>query len=375
MVINQIQPGGANVFTARSGDSLSAVGTYARTANTSMAVSIYTDLKSAQPTSGTLVSTKNVSFKNAGYYTIPLDKTVPLTVGKKFAVVIKYTTPTSNYPIPTEFPIKGYSSKATANSGESFSDADGLGVWSDAGVVSKSNVCIKAYTSGVVSTLSSIVITKPATKLIYHVGNSLDVSGLEITGMYSDGSKKIESITAANITGFDSSKSLAKQTLTINVAGKTATYNIQIKDLIAAGTCYYQTHIQNVGWQSTKKNGVLSGTEKQSLRLEGIQIMANVPGYNLGVEYSTHIQDVGWQEKRANGKMSGTSGRGLRLEGIKINLTGADADKFDIFYRTHVQNVGWQNWVKNGEISGTSGKSYRLEGIKIIILPKGETPE
>jgi hypothetical protein len=78
------------------------------------------------------------------------------------------------------------------------------------------------------ATLQSIAITTPATKLVYTVGDSLDISGLEITGTYSDGSKKVEIITAANITGFNSEAEAAEQELTITVGDKICSYTVQI---------------------------------------------------------------------------------------------------------------------------------------------------
>jgi hypothetical protein len=78
------------------------------------------------------------------------------------------------------------------------------------------------------ATLSSISITKPANKLKYTVGDSLDLSGLEVTGHYSDGSSRVETITTANISGFDSSAPAEKQVLTITVGVKTASYEVSI---------------------------------------------------------------------------------------------------------------------------------------------------
>ncbi len=77
-------------------------------------------------------------------------------------------------------------------------------------------------------TLDRIEITKPATKLVYTVGDSLDITGLEVTGYYSDGSSGAEPISAASISGFDSSKPVTQQTLTITIGGKTATYEVSI---------------------------------------------------------------------------------------------------------------------------------------------------
>lgn len=91
-----------------------------------------------------------------------------------------------------------------------------------------------------------------------------------------------------------------------------------------------------------------------------------------------HIQNIGWEGNsgrgwKKDGGMSGTEGLSYRLEAIEIELTGSEANNYDIWYQVHAQNIGWMGWAKNGERSGTAGYGYRLEGIKIIVLPKGST--
>jgi uncharacterized protein YjdB len=108
------------------------------------------------------------------------------------------------------------------------------------------------------------------------------------------------------------------------------------------------------------------------LRLEGIDITVS-GNSNLGIQYTTHCQDYGWLPWSANGDMSGTEGEGKRLEAIKIQLTGADKDKYDVYYRVHAANYGWLNWAKNGAAAGTSGLGYRLEAIQIVVVKKGES--
>jgi len=78
------------------------------------------------------------------------------------------------------------------------------------------------------NTLQSIAITTPASKLIYNIGDKLDITGLVVTGTYSDSSTKAESITTANITGFNSTAAAADQILTITVGTKNTTYIVQI---------------------------------------------------------------------------------------------------------------------------------------------------
>ena len=136
----------------------------------------------------------------------------------------------------------------------------------------------------------------------------------------------------------------------------------------------YSTHVQNIGWQEYVRDGVMAGTEGQSLRLEAMAV--NVESdMDLGVRYCTHVQNIGWQDWKYNGEAAGTEGLSYRLEGLKIELTGSEADNYDIYYRVHVQNIGWMNWVSNGQMAGTEGQSLRLEGLQIKIVPKGTSPD
>lgn len=134
-------------------------------------------------------------------------------------------------------------------------------------------------------------------------------------------------------------------------------------------TVTYQSHVQNIGWQTWMSNSESSGTSGQSLRLEAMHIkLENLSG---GIEYRTHVQNIGWQNWVSNGAMAGTSGQSLRLEAIDIRLTGDAADQYDIYYRVHAQNFGWMDWAKNGASAGTAGFAYRLEAIQIVLVPKG----
>lgn len=132
----------------------------------------------------------------------------------------------------------------------------------------------------------------------------------------------------------------------------------------------YQTHVQNIGWQSEKADGEMSGTSGQYLRLEGIKIHLG-DSIDGGIAYATHVQTYGWQSYVSDGQLSGTSGQSKRLEAIRMNLTGNAANQYDVYYRVHAQHFGWLGWAKNGQSAGTAGYSYRLEAIQIVLVPKG----
>lgn len=145
-------------------------------------------------------------------------------------------------------------------------------------------------------------------------------------------------------------------------------YGIMLLDSGPALSVNYRTHVQYVGWQNYVRDGAMSGTSGQALRLEGINIQLANAAKNLNIKYQVHVQNIGWQAWKRNGEMAGTSGQALRLEGIRICLE--DSDEYSIMYRVHVQNVGWQGWKVDGEMAGTSGQALRLEAIEIKVVPK-----
>ena len=130
----------------------------------------------------------------------------------------------------------------------------------------------------------------------------------------------------------------------------------------------YSSHIQGIGWQGYKRDGVLSGTEGRSLRLEAIVMkLVNAPS-NARICYRTHIQNIGWQEWKTANDLSGTKGRSLRVEAIEIVLE--NMEEYTVEYQVHIQNIGWSNWYIDGETAGTVGQSKRIEAIRIRIVPK-----
>lgn len=136
----------------------------------------------------------------------------------------------------------------------------------------------------------------------------------------------------------------------------------------------YRTQVQKQGWQDWKKNGDLSGTTSD-LRLEAIKIKLENTSVTGDIKYHTYIQKIGWEKTWAkNGSMSGTQGQKLRLEAIQIKLTGNISKVVDVYYRTYVEKLGWLGWGKNGTSAGTAGYAYKLEGIEISVVPKGTRP-
>ena len=57
---------------------------------------------------------------------------------------------------------------------------------------------------------------------------------------------------------------------------------------------------------------------------------------------------------------------------IQIKLTGALAEKYDIYYRVKIRTSnGWLAWAKNGEKAGVLDYARFIEAIQIVLTEKG----
>ncbi len=148
------------------------------------------------------------------------------------------------------------------------------------------------------------------------------------------------------------------------VQGKTQAVEASEVDL------QYRTYVENQGWGQYSSEGVVSGSEGKSLRLEAFE-MKVLDHPDLGVKYSVHISNIGWQEYKADGITAGVLNQKRRIEAIKMELTGSEADEYDLYYRAHIQNFGWLDWAKNGHAAGSEEYAYRFEAVEVKIVKKG----
>ena len=96
-------------------------------------------------------------------------------------------------------------------------------------------------------TIQSISVNSTAHKTKYRVGDPLDVTGLTIEAVYSDGSKRTVPVTADMVSGFDSSAAAESQTLTILCEGQTAAYTVKITASEQPGTPARQLTVSGAG--------------------------------------------------------------------------------------------------------------------------------
>lgn len=126
--------------------------------------------------------------------------------------------------------------------------------------------------------------------------------------------------------------------------------------LISKLNIRYETHVQNIGWQEQKENFELAGTEGKGLRIEAINIHADIP-----IQYRVHMQDKGWGEWVPNDCIAGTIGESRRIEAIEII-----SSKNPIKATAHIENIGNVEYDVSTHIKiGTEGQALRLEALRL----------
>jgi|GEM_PF-610076 C1A family cysteine protease len=134
----------ANIFVPTANEQLTAVGTYAVADNVSYVIYVYDNFNGS--TFSTLLGSVSGTLANSGYHTIPLASPINLKTGNNFAIVIKFTSPGYNWPIPVEMDFAGYSSGATASPGQSYISSTGTTFTDLTTYYSHTNVCIRGLT-------------------------------------------------------------------------------------------------------------------------------------------------------------------------------------------------------------------------------------
>ena len=134
----------ANAYTTSGKEILSAVGFYATDVDSSYNVYVVRNFKDTED----FLNKQEVAsgkLKNAGYYTIPLQDTITLNEGEKYAVVVKINTPNSQRPVAVEM-VKSYVTLSVdLSDGEGYISQNGT-TWNNTETEFMCNVCLKAYT-------------------------------------------------------------------------------------------------------------------------------------------------------------------------------------------------------------------------------------
>lgn len=180
----------ANVFTAQNDDGIKAVSFYTPEENCSYEVYIYKQWDGIN-FNGLLTSCSG-SIVYAGYHTITLPAIAPVENGKTFGVVVKIITNNNGWPISLETKLRGYSSGASAQPGQSYYSSDGK-TWRDVTAqYPDGNACVKAFSSnennsnlGNVNVNTYLDEKAWSGDILYYITGNTNISGTTAPANYS----------------------------------------------------------------------------------------------------------------------------------------------------------------------------------------------
>jgi hypothetical protein len=130
--------------------------------------------------------------------------------------------------------------------------------------------------------LVSIAVTTQPAKTVYIKGEPLDITGLVVTGTYSDGSTKPETVTLTDISGYDAD-TLNTQTLTVTINGKTATFTVTVNAtaLVSIAVTAQPTKTVYAKGEPLDITGlVVTGTYTDNTTMPETVTLDNISGYN-----------------------------------------------------------------------------------------------
>ena len=136
----------ANVYTANGNETLKAVSFYATDDDTTYSVYVCRNFSSPDDllTGRTLCA--QGAFSYAGYYTVKLDKSIDLSAGDRYAVIVEIDTPLSQHPVAIEMDAGDDRTGEIVFEGkESYISLNGR-TWENTQSESMCNVCLKAFT-------------------------------------------------------------------------------------------------------------------------------------------------------------------------------------------------------------------------------------
>ncbi|WP_176762245.1 lectin like domain-containing protein [Eubacterium oxidoreducens] len=135
---------GANIYTAKEDESLSAVGFYVTSEDTDYEVYAVQDYENTDSLDDAILLASG-NKKNSGYYTVDFSQKLHLEKGHQFAVMIKISAPDNDHPLAIEYRADNFSQDAIITDGEGYISISGKD-WVSVEETYSCNLCIKAYT-------------------------------------------------------------------------------------------------------------------------------------------------------------------------------------------------------------------------------------
>ncbi len=138
---------GANVYMARSAETLRAAGFYATGKETSYELYVVNNFENTDSLEERVKVASGV-LTNPGYYTVKFEKECQVEQGEKFAIVLRITTPGSVHPMAIEYAADEMTENVDLSDGQGYISSGGK-KWESAEDKQDCNLCLKVYSQNV----------------------------------------------------------------------------------------------------------------------------------------------------------------------------------------------------------------------------------
>ncbi len=173
-------------FTASGTQALTKISSFVPGAGAQLEIRVY-DTFQGGSLSDELASITGITCDYAGYYTFDLSEYIELCTGDDFYVMIRYNTPSHNFPIPAEYDYTDYSD-ADIESGVCWISSNGS-VWTPIGTGTgiEYDLCIRAYAKTYKNgqTLEDVIVRQGETEA--HLSTSTITAAGSSSTYYIDG--------------------------------------------------------------------------------------------------------------------------------------------------------------------------------------------
>lgn len=136
---------GANVYTAKGNETLTAASFYATGKDSQYELYIVRQFEDESSLED-MIPVASGKLSNAGYYTIDFNQGIEVEAGERYAIVLHIITPGFVHPMAIEYAADEATENVILDDGESYISPNGV-KWTSADTVEECNLCIKAFSN------------------------------------------------------------------------------------------------------------------------------------------------------------------------------------------------------------------------------------
>lgn len=136
---------GANVFTAKADENLTAASFYATGKDSEYEIYVVRNFEN-ESSFENKIPVANGKLTNAGYYTVDFLQEISVNAGERYAVVLHIMTPGAVHPLAIEYIADEATANVILDDGEGYISVSGSD-WENVTNVEECNICIKAFSN------------------------------------------------------------------------------------------------------------------------------------------------------------------------------------------------------------------------------------